>query len=542
MKKKLLSVILSAALVLSCICAFHVSAGAAEPNDPVGRTQLAQDQIQGAAVLHCFNWSYNEIKSKLPEIAAAGYTAVQTSPVQRPKDYRSSYTAMSDQWCKLYQPLTLSVSDGNTWLGTKAQLTAMCTEADKYNIKVIVDIVANHMANTSSGGTYKNLNSAVESDMKNADYFHTESYDATDSSRYSMTHGHIGMPDLNTANAHVQERVLGLLKECVDCGVDGFRFDAAKHIELPTDDAKTQSDFWPTVINGIKAYKSDVFCYGEILNTAATPLTNYTKYIAVTDNRTSDILLSAAKASNAKNLSNAVYRMGGEAENSVLWAESHDTYMEGTTSGVANSVIYKAWAITGARADSTSLYLARPNSVMGKASTDTGWKSTAVTEVNKFKNFFMGQSEALSYLDKTAYIERGTSGVCISKLDGAGEVSLPVQNMAAGTYTDQITGNTFTVADGTLSGTVGSTGVAVVYDPNAVELLLIGDVDGDGNINVVDATAIQLHLVGLAKYRDIAIVGECNGDGDITVVDATAIQRYACGLDAGSRVGNYAAR
>ena len=46
----------------------------------------AQDTVGGSAILHCFDWSYNNIRTALPDIAAAGYTAVQTSPVQRPKD------------------------------------------------------------------------------------------------------------------------------------------------------------------------------------------------------------------------------------------------------------------------------------------------------------------------------------------------------------------------------------------------------------------------------------------------------------------------
>ena len=37
--------------------------------------------------------------------------------------------------------------NGQTWLGTKAELESLCTEADKYGIDVIVDIVANHMGN-----------------------------------------------------------------------------------------------------------------------------------------------------------------------------------------------------------------------------------------------------------------------------------------------------------------------------------------------------------------------------------------------------------
>lgn len=58
----------------------------------------AQATIQGSNILHCFDWSYNNIRAALPEIAAAGYTAVQTSPVQPPKDYNASWTNAYDQW------------------------------------------------------------------------------------------------------------------------------------------------------------------------------------------------------------------------------------------------------------------------------------------------------------------------------------------------------------------------------------------------------------------------------------------------------------
>ena len=41
--------------------------------------------------------------------------------------------------------------------------------------------------------------------------------------------------------------------------------------------------------------------------------------------------------------------------------------------------------------------------------------------------------------------------------------------MLDGTYTDHVTGSTFTVENGVISGTVGSTGVAVVYNENDVD-------------------------------------------------------------------------
>ena len=72
-----------------------------------------------------------------------------------------------------------------------------------------------------------------------------------------MTHGHIGQPDLNTGNTDIQNKYKQLLIDCIDQGVDGFRFDAAKHIELPNENGG--SNFWPTVLNGAKSKKSDVY-------------------------------------------------------------------------------------------------------------------------------------------------------------------------------------------------------------------------------------------------------------------------------------------
>ncbi|WP_256866607.1 alpha-amylase family glycosyl hydrolase, partial [Streptococcus dysgalactiae] len=41
----------------------------------------------------------------------------------------------------------------------------------------------------------------------------------------------LGLYDLNTQNKAVQEYLLNYLKQAVADGADGFRFDAAKHIE-----------------------------------------------------------------------------------------------------------------------------------------------------------------------------------------------------------------------------------------------------------------------------------------------------------------------
>lgn len=475
MNKKIISIVLTVCMLVSCLAvgSFSTQAVTTDVQSVSSGDQGPQAEIQGANILHCFNWSYNSIKANLKAIKDAGYTAVQTSPVQAPKDYSASWTDQNGQWWKLYQPITLSIADGNTWLGTKAELKALCTEAENYDIKVVVDIVANHMGNISgTGNNMSDISTQVESEIRNnSSYWHLNSIWANDGSRYDMTQGSIGEPDLNTGNSYIQNRVKNLLIDCINQGVDGFRFDAAKHIELPTDSG-CGSDFWPTVINGSQSSTSQkIFYYGEILNGCGTDISNYTKYMSITDNYTSDSKLVAANSSDASGLAGSSYSKGAAPNKNVLWVESHDTYMGDSgsagyknTKNISNTSIVKAWAIVGSRANASSLFFARPASKMGDASSDTTWKSTAVSEVNKFKNYFASESEYLSSSGSVAYNERGTSGVVISKLDGAGSVSLTAKKMASGTYKDQVSGNIFTVSNGKISGTVGSSGVAVVYN------------------------------------------------------------------------------
>ena len=61
---------------------------------------------------------------------------------------------------------------------------------------------------------------------------------------------------------------------------------------------------------------------------------------------------------------------------------------------------------------------------------------------------------------------RGKTGIVIVRGEGPGAVSLSV-GMTDGTYTDQVTGEKFTVSGGTIKGTVkNADGIAVVYNPS----------------------------------------------------------------------------
>lgn len=66
---------------------------------------------------------------------------------------------------------------------------------------------------------------------------------------------------------------------------------------------------------------------------------------------------------------------------------------------------------------------------------------------------------------------------------------------------------------------------------NPDEEFILGDVDGDGEITVKDATLIQKFAVELEalsdKQRNAA---DINGDCTISILDATVIQKYVAGL------------
>lgn len=500
--KKIASLVVASALLTSSFAAItSVNAAEVDSAQTASADSTLRDKVGDGVMLHAFNWSYNTIKENLPAIAAAGYTTVQTSPVQQPKDYSTSGD-VTGQWWKLYQPISFHIAE-QSWLGTKDDLKSLCDEADKYGIKIICDIVSNHIANADETrpDSVSNQVKKYEPEFykKRRTYTRTYKGDANDSSVQAVVQGHVSKcPDLVTNDTAVQGYIINLLKECIDCGVDGFRFDAAKHIETE-DDGEYASDYWKNITTSASSYYTqktgdDLYIYGEILNNcgADRSYSSYTKYINVTDNRTGDAVLYNVTRGKASTATNAKYKSGVAASNAVLWAESHDTY-EGNsgssgfsnTADVSDENVVKAWAIVASRKDSTALFFARPGTaLMGGVSTDTTYKSTAVSEINKFHNLFVGQSEKLGSSGDIAYVARGTSGIVLSNCKGTNaNVSISGTGLADGKYTDTVSGAEFTVANGVLTGSIGKTGVAVVYNgtttPKAINSVESGSFRGD---------------------------------------------------------------
>jgi len=468
---KILSLVLIVSLLASVVPAGMPVQVWAEPETTTPQTL----DVQEGVTLHCWNWSFKEIEARMETIAALGYTSIQTSPIQQAKQKTLGFPTAD--WWVFYQPSSFQIDNsGDSALGTKADFESMCEAAHKYGIKVIVDVVANHMGNTEEG-TNGLAPTIIEELRNDPDCWHDINKNTSDwGSRFQVTqYCMTGLPDLNTSNKKVQNFVLDFLKECIDAGADGFRFDAAKHIETP-DDSELASDFWPTVINGAKNHAQstrniELYCYGELLDDPGGTIgvDSYTKYMSITDNTWCAAALNAVtKGSADAYFTN--YHRPTDASQLVLWAESHDNYADMTTRKTPDEDIKKTWALVASRKDAMSLYLARPanfSQLLGYG-TDTAWASPEVAAVNYFHNKFVGQEEYISTQGSIVCVERGTSGVVLVNFKGGeAQTRLNANIIADGTYTDRISGNVFTVLDGVITGDIGSSGIAVIYECSA---------------------------------------------------------------------------
>jgi hypothetical protein len=164
---------------------------------------------------------------------------------------------------------------------------------------------------------------------------------------------------------------------------------------------------------------------------------------------------------------------GVPATGIVYWGESHDTYANdnGASTYVSQDKIDRAWALGACRNGETSLYLSRPsatgqNNIKIGVKGSTHFTSKEIAAVNHFKNAAVGCNDYYTASDGIACITREGVGACIV-IGAGGSRNVSVANgggyVPAGTYTDEVSGNTFTVTSSTISGQVGSTGIAVIY-------------------------------------------------------------------------------
>ena len=87
---------------------------------------------------------------------------------------------------------------------------------------------------------------------------------------------------------------------------------------------------------------------------------------------------------------------------------------------------------------------------------------------------------------------------------------------------------------------ISDTRYRVSYTFNVQDLVpvILGDVDGDGEITIIDATYIQRKLAWLDNRKPfIEKASDTDGNGELSILDATYIQRWLASLPSNNKIG-----
>lgn len=215
---------------------------------------------QPVAIFHAFDQYYLDVEGFVCELAPQGFTHVQVAPAQKSNP--------SDQWWARYQPVDYGVIEGK---GSEEDLKKLVDKAHNCGIKVIADVVFNHMANMPE---FADLNFPGIS----SDNFHRPRCGITydDNNRTSEMDCWLGdLPDLDHTKPIVQRIQKAHIKKLLSLGIDGFRFDAAKH--MSPDKVRQYIDY----INSESGGRT--WNYLEVIEDGDTRAEDYNHIAAVTD-------------------------------------------------------------------------------------------------------------------------------------------------------------------------------------------------------------------------------------------------------------------
>ena len=414
-----------------------------------------KDNIQDGVILHCFDWTLADIQEEIPNIAKAGFTAVQTSPVHE-------RAGKGSVWYDVYRPYDFKIGNG---LGTEADLKALCAKAHEYGVKVIVDVVANH---TDYGN--------VADRLKDQGLYHQPFDVGNWHDRHQVTFGKIGMWDLDTNNPTVQAIIKQYIQDLKACGVDGIRWDAIKHIGLPSEG----DSFMQNVVD------QEMYNYGEILDSTGGDdnvlFPEYQTYMSITDNGYGNGFANSFAGGSINESVGNFNQRKAKTEKLVYWGESHDTYANdgGESKNKSQNVIDRAYAVVAGNNGATALYFSRPfqkdkGAIKFGDKGSVHFKDAEVAQVNYMHNVCAGEPN---------YYVKG-NGVCaqvrksgaIIVLGSGSDRDVTVANGAGdgkwlkpGTYKDMVGGGAFTVNASTISGHVGESGIAVIYNAGSIVL------------------------------------------------------------------------
>lgn len=241
------------------------------------------------AILHAFDWPYEEVAKRAMTIAQLGYASVLVSPPMR-----SAHSPEGTPWWQRYQPQDYRLIDNQ--LGTTDDFVHMSRALAKAKVRLYIDVVFNHMANESSLrddlqypsdsllAEYRQSQAATEAWRLFGDLssplFEQGDFERPFAiknwrNRTQVQKGRIsggqsdpGLPTLKPT-ARVIEAQRDYIKAMKRLGAVGFRIDAAKHLSLEHLTAVWDKDLC-----------QDCHVFGEIITDGGATQQEYELFLA----------------------------------------------------------------------------------------------------------------------------------------------------------------------------------------------------------------------------------------------------------------------
>lgn len=199
---------------------------------------------------------FNGVTSRVDHLVELGVNAVWFMPIHPSPSYHGydvvDYFSVNPEY------------------GTQADFEAMLAALENAGIRVIIDFVGNH----SSSQHPRFLNSALGPSAQYRDHFTWSDIDYG-AGWHPLNGSHYlgsfwsGMPDWNVTHPDVVQYHYDVLDHWVGLGVDGFRYDAVKHLVDDFAPGFTSNhpgtfDYLADFYSQYKSISPEVFCVGEV--------------------------------------------------------------------------------------------------------------------------------------------------------------------------------------------------------------------------------------------------------------------------------------
>lgn len=179
------------------------------------------------AIVHLFEWKWDDVARECTDfLGPKGVGGVQVSPPNE------NSVITQRPWWERYQPVSYYLE---TRSGNEEQFRNMVRKCNKAGVRVYVDAVINHMSATRGRGTGGSIADPATMNYPAVPFTSIDFHPPCEIQDYNdpfqvRNCRLVGLPDLNHTLNWVQDRVEEYLNKLVDCGVAGFRVDAAKHM------------------------------------------------------------------------------------------------------------------------------------------------------------------------------------------------------------------------------------------------------------------------------------------------------------------------